>query len=260
MDASSLSSVNSVLILDDDEDTLEQLQALLSIKMDAEITTTLLASQAEVLAKNNFFDFILIDVSLNYRGSQWGGVELYKKLLSRYGNASLIIYSQYVKDDLLKQYDICFNFISKGHNIVKFIDRVLSKMSVLKKKQTCFIAMPFDKKFDKCFLSIKNSVKACQYKPIRIDKQYFTSSILQKIWNEVHNAKLVVFFCEDNNPNVFYECGYAVALNKEVITITNYFENLPFDVRERSVIEYKNDFDVLEKEILAKLANITKDV
>ena len=66
-----------------------------------------------------------------------------------------------------------------------------------------------------------------------------------------------MFLATDQNPNAFYECGYSVALNKEVITLTDKFENLPFDIRNRNAIAYGDDLTHLLKELTIKLANLT---
>ena len=59
------------------------------------------------------------------------------------------------------------------------------------------------------------------------------------------------------NPNVFYEAGYAVALGKEVVTITDEYGQLPFDIRDRNAIAYGNDSDSVRDRLESKLAKLT---
>src|SRR4051812_26405191 len=100
-----IKSLNSILLVDDDEDSLELYSHLLRERIEANIITTKYPSSAFILAHSHFFDLILIDVTINFNGTPFGGLELYKNLIGRYGDSSLVAYSQYITDDLLKQYD-----------------------------------------------------------------------------------------------------------------------------------------------------------
>ena len=69
---------------------------------------------------------------MNYAGSQFGGLEVYKSLFNRYGDSSLVAYSQFVSDELVRQYDFRFNFIEKGTNALEFLERVLQEIKALR--------------------------------------------------------------------------------------------------------------------------------
>jgi CheY-like chemotaxis protein len=249
--------LKSILLIDDDADSLDLYSHLLREKVKTNILTTRYPSVALKLANNHFFDVILIDVTINYNGTPFGGLELYKSLMDRYGDSSLIAYSQYITDDLLRQYEYDFNFIEKGANPIRFINELYGLMSSLRKRQSCFVAMSFDKKYDSIFQVIKHSVERASYRCVRVDQQHFTKSIIEKIFTEIGNAKLVTFLSTDQNPNAFYECGYAVALNKEIITLTDVYKNLPFDIRDRNAIAYGSDLKKLKVNLNDKLINLT---
>jgi hypothetical protein len=55
--------------------------------------------------------------------------------MGRYGDSSLIVYSQFITDDLLRQYEYEFNFLEKGEYPVKFIEKALAMMHSLRKRQ-----------------------------------------------------------------------------------------------------------------------------
>ena len=57
--------------------------------------------------------------------------------------------------------------------------------------------------------------------------------------------------------SAFYECGFAVAMNKEVIILTDSYENLTFDIRNRNAISYGNDFKKLMSPLNIKLNSLT---
>ena len=247
----------SILLVDDDQESIDLYSGLLRTKGKAHVMCTKFPSVAIKWANKYFFDIILIDVTINYHDTHFGGLEVYKSLKGRYGDSSLIVYSQFITDDLLRRYDYEFNFIEKKEDPNKFIDEVLKLMNSLRKRQSCFVAMSFNSEYRDVFSVIKKSINGTLYKCIRIDQQQFTKPIVEKIFTEIENAKLIIFLATGKNPNAFYECGYAVALNKEIITLTDFYENLPFDIKDRNAIAYGKDFQKLEKSINKKLINLT---
>lgn len=57
----------------------------------------------------------------------------------------------------------------------------------------------------------------------------------------------------DRNPNVFYEVGYAHALGKIVLLLTQKTDDIPFDLKHRQHIVYEGDIEKLKKELVEKL-------
>jgi CheY-like chemotaxis protein len=251
-------TLNSLLLVDDDDDALELYSHLIQERKKIHLVSTKYPSAALKMAQNHFFDMILIDVTMNYNGTPFGGLELYKILRGRYGDSSLMVYSQFITDNLLKQYAYDFNFVERGTNPVRFVEKTLEILTSLRKRQSCFIAMPFNKNYNQIFRVIKMCVERVNYRCIRVDQQQFTKSIIEKIFTEIDNSKLVVFLAVDQNPNAFYECGYAVALNKEIITITDVFTNLPFDIRDRNAIAFGDNLKKLETQLTKKLIHLTR--
>jgi hypothetical protein len=251
-------SLKSVLLLDDEEGALDLVRHFFDGKPDIRLLTTKYPTQALQLAEKYFFDMVVLDVTINYNGTPFGGLELYKYLLPRYGDASLIAYSQYITDDLLRQYNYGFNFIDRHTNPIKFVDDLCALMNSLRSRQSCFVAMPFAGKFEEIGSVICKCAVSAGYRPIRVDQEHFTRSIVEKIFAQIRDAKLMVFVATDRNPNAFYECGYAVALGKEVITITDSYKNLPFDIRDRSAIAYGKELSTLDARLTERLNNLTK--
>lgn len=251
--------INSILLVDDNEKILELYYRLLKQALpSARIDTSKLPTHACKIAFDNFYDICLIDITMNYHGSMYGGVEIYNVLRNRYGSNSLLAYSQYIKDELLKLYQCSFNFIEKGRysDPMEFINVIAKTIKKYRNEQTCFIAMPFANKYDNLYKVIEKAIKRSHYIPIRIDKQVFTASIIDKIYEEIEKSKVIIFVATDNNPCVYYECGYAIALKKEVITVTDKFSNLPFDIRDRNAIAYGKDLSRLERHLENRLTNI----
>jgi len=72
----------------------------------------------------------------------------------------------------------------------------------------------------------------------RVDEQFYQESILQRVYNQIAKADLIVADMTERNPNVFYEVGYAHALGKDVILITQKIEDIPFDLKHYPHIAY----------------------
>lgn len=250
--------INSILIVDDDGDALEEYGFFLKKEFDSKVLTTKYPTQALQYANENLFDIILIDITINYHGSPFGGIELYRNLTGRYGESSLIAYSKFITDDLLRQYGQKFNFIEKGEGSKRFFGKLSKLIISSKSHQKVFLAMPFDKKYDAIYEVLKNCVEKFHYRCIRLDHQNFNQSIIKKIFEEIMECKFLIFLATDKSPNAFYECGYAVALSKEVITVTDHYQNLPFNVRDRNSIAYGKDLKKLEKLVISKLSCLTE--
>lgn len=71
--------------------------------------------------------------------------------------------------------------------------------------------------------------------------------------DEIRKAKFVILVASDRNPNVFYEAGFSVALAKEVISVTDRFQDLPFDIRDRNTLAYGDDAESLRVALSQRL-------
>ena len=80
------------------------------------------------------------------------------------------------------------------------------------------------------------------YEPIRADRIYTSSSIIQDIITEISDASVIIADITMDNPNVFYELGYAHALNKPTILLADVDKrkSLPFDLSGFRTILYSN--------------------
>jgi CheY-like chemotaxis protein len=250
-------TIRTVLILDDEQANLDLITHLLKPHIAADFVCTRYPSRAIQLAHEHCFDVLLLDVTINYRGTPYGGLEVYKALDVRYGQSSILAYSQYIEDDLLERYGLQLNFSERDANVLRWAEKLTLELRQLRSRQTCFVAMPFGSVFEPLYTVIKSRVELAGYQCVRVDKQVFTKSIVDKIFEEIRKAKLVVFVATSQNPNVFYEAGYAMALDKEIIAITDDYSNLPFDIRDRSTLRYGSDVNSLEMPLQEKLSLIT---
>ncbi len=106
-------------------------------------------------------------------------------------------------------------------------------------KPFVFVLMPFDKKFNDVYqLGIKKACDETGAYAERIDEQIFKESILQRIYNQIDKADVIISDMTGRNPNVFYETGYAHALGKNVILLTQNADDIPFDLKHYPHIIY----------------------
>src|ERR1022692_314819 len=161
--------VGSIMLVDDDPESLRLYKHLLAERAGIHVESLRHPSAALQLAHQRLFEYILIDVTMNYKGTSFGGIELYKELLGRYGRDSITVYSQYITDGLLKRYSYEFNFLERGDNLLQFIEAVYLHISTLRKRQTCFVAMPFDPSYDPIYLEVKKAIVGAGYVPVRVE-------------------------------------------------------------------------------------------
>lgn len=135
---------------------------------------------------------------------------------------------------------------------------------------TCFVIQPFDgSTYDKRFKDVyEPAIKAAGYDPYRVDQDPSVSVPIDSIENGIRAAVVCLADITVDNPNVWYELGFAFAAGKPVVMICNMAERVtkkfPFDIQHKTVIIYKaessSDFDLLKASITEKIkAYVKKD-
>ncbi len=117
-------------------------------------------------------------------------------------------------------------------------------------KPFVFVLMPFDDSFSDVYeLGIKPACIDAGAYAERVDEQIFSESILQRIYNQIAKADVVISDMTSRNPNVFYETGYAHALGKNVILLTHNSDDIPFDLKHYPHIVYGGSIRDLKPEL-----------
>jgi len=117
-------------------------------------------------------------------------------------------------------------------------------------KPFAFVLMPFSKSFDDAYeLSIRPACEAAGAYAERVDQQIFVGSIIERVYNQISKADLVIADMSERNPNVFYEVGYAHALGKTTILVTKTEDDIPFDLRQYPHIIYGGSLSHLKIEL-----------
>ena len=130
---------------------------------------------------------------------------------------------------------------------------------------TCFVIQPFDSgKFDKRFEDIyKPAIEAAGLVAYRVDKDPEVSVPIESIEKGIRQAIICLADITDDNPNVWYELGYAFATRRQVVMVCSEDrtgKKNPFDIQHRNIITYKSDaprdFDLLRKNLTTRIKTI----
>lgn len=117
-------------------------------------------------------------------------------------------------------------------------------------KPFAFVLMPFDPTFDDAYqLAIRPACEAAGAYAERVDQQIFSGNIMERVYNQIAKADVIVADMSGRNANVFYEVGYAHALGKTTILITGSEADIPFDLRQYPHIIYGESLSSLKTEL-----------
>jgi len=131
---------------------------------------------------------------------------------------------------------------------------------------TCFVIQPFDKgKFDQRYEeSFKFAIENAGLQPYRIDSDLTVRIPIEDIEKGIRASTLCFADITIDNPNVWYELGYAYACGKDVVMVCSdeRLGHFPFDIQHKQVISYKTeskgDFEALELIITNKIKALLK--
>jgi hypothetical protein len=123
-----------------------------------------------------------------------------------------------------------------------------------------FAVMPFSDALKKVYT---NGVKAaCHELGVRCeraDEQIFTEAIVSRIYDQIFNADIVIAEVSESNPNVYYEVGYARALGKRLLLVTQATSAIPFDLKGYPHIVYGGDVELLRRAVVTHVRALLFD-
>jgi nucleoside 2-deoxyribosyltransferase len=125
----------------------------------------------------------------------------------------------------------------------------------------CFVMQPFDGGiFDKRYEdTFAHAIRDAGLEPYRVDQDPKVSIPIQDIESGIRDSRICFAEITLDNPNVWFELGYAIAAGKEVVMVcsSERATKFPFDVQHRSIIRYSSesarDFEALRKQISTKI-------
>ena len=109
------------------------------------------------------------------------------------------------------------------------------------------VMMPFSRDFDTVHETIKIACGDVGLATRRVDEIYGLAKIMDDIFSTIAQSQVVVSDLTGRNPNVLYETGLAHALDRDVVTIVQNDEDVPFDLKHIRFIKYLQNTEGLGK-------------
>ena len=139
---------------------------------------------------------------------------------------------------------------------------VISDIEVITKKAKAFIVMQFTEEYNQLYKEVIKPV--CENFGLEIeraDEFYTTTPIIADVIRSIVNSSLVIAEITPDNANVYYEVGYAHAINKPTILLCERKkrEKLPFDISGFRTLFYEDSISgksTVEKNLRKFLENI----
>lgn len=128
----------------------------------------------------------------------------------------------------------------------------------------CFVMQPFDggpydKRYDEV---LSPAIVDAKLEPYRVDRDPGVSIPIDDIEKEIRNSRICLADITNDNPNVWFELGFAIAVPKGVVLVCSAERSsrFPFDVQHRTIIKYKKespqDFDELRRKITEHIRSL----
>jgi hypothetical protein len=125
----------------------------------------------------------------------------------------------------------------------------------------CFVIQPFDRgPFDKRFDDVLTpAIDDSGLAAYRVDRDPTVTVPIDSIESGIREAAACLVDISTDNPNVWFELGYALACRKPVVLIcaASRETRFPFDIQHRHVISYNtdstSDFSKLQSDVSERL-------
>ncbi len=130
----------------------------------------------------------------------------------------------------------------------------------------CFIIQPFDNSlYDRRYREIfKPAILEAGLEPYRVDEDPSSQVLIDNIERGIRESVICFAEITTDNPNVWYELGFAYACEKKVVMVcSDNRGKYPFDIQHRHIIKYKadspSDFTDLSDKITQKAKAFIKN-
>jgi hypothetical protein len=103
-----------------------------------------------------------------------------------------------------------------------------------------FMLMPFKTELKGIYENhIKALAKELEITVVRADEKYaLGKAFINKVWDGIFGAELIIADCTEKNANVFYEIGVAHVVGKPIVLITRSHDDIPSDIKHLDYIIY----------------------
>lgn len=134
-------------------------------------------------------------------------------------------------------------------------------------KKKCFIIQPFkETKYEERFADIfQPAIEAAGLEAYRVDNDDTADNLIDAIHEGIQKSDICFAEITSKNRNVWYEVGFATALNKLLVLVCEKSCKLPFDVQSRKTIMYEDKnlssrhFDKLRSDITERAKTLLQN-
>jgi hypothetical protein len=109
------------------------------------------------------------------------------------------------------------------------------------------LMMPFDAAFAGTHKAICFACADTGMQCLRGDDLWEHTTVIQDVFSLIWRSCIVVCDFTGRNANVFYECGIAHTLGKQVVPITQNKSDVPFDLQHHRYLQYHNNDEGLNR-------------
>lgn len=112
-----------------------------------------------------------------------------------------------------------------------------------------FVVMAIgDRNLDSIFTTIvKPTIESFQLKAVRVDEPHDSEPITNEILRYIDSSPIVYCDLTNERPNVYFETGYALALNRKIILARHEGAKVHFDLDQRKALMYSTPADLQGK-------------
>jgi hypothetical protein len=127
----------------------------------------------------------------------------------------------------------------------------------------CFVIQPFSPEFDRLYDQVfAPAIRDAGMEPYRVDTEPHVSVPVENIEAGIKESDACLADITTNNPNVWYELGFAVAHGTPVVIVCSEDRegDLPFDVQHRNALRYcdsPNDLRGLRENVSKRLKQVS---
>ena len=106
------------------------------------------------------------------------------------------------------------------------------------KQPRIFVIQPFGKEFEAVYAVIREAVQSVGGVVFRADEIAQPGRIIEQVYEALQDSDVIIADVSFANPNVLYELGFAHAIRKPCILITQDIKQLPFDIATVRTVVY----------------------
>lgn len=133
--------------------------------------------------------------------------------------------------------------------------------------RNCFVIQPFKEPYLKRFNDVYSpAITEAGLIPMRVDLNPGAKNLIEEIESGIKESELCFADISSDNPNIWYELGFAFAIGKNVVMTCEFGkrEHFPFDISHKHIIQYKTesptDFNQLKTDIVSKINAFKNDI